>query len=416
MIQVILESNNDADEKWLSIVQKIADERKAAVDAATTLLPAQLQQMKEEIVAEFSQLAQGMQQKTLEKLEQMENEYNKSLQEQFNSTREAIISHLTASSAKLQSQIKQIGPSISTELQENVARLQSSFDTANNSHNNSFQSLQKEIQQCRAVFVAELAAQITIIRQEMELNESASSDARVEIQNRMDHIQATLEAVRAVQDNSVYGLYDVPLLAELTKGKRERTFKGVFAQAGYKVYRLHFRCPVCGKRPPPCAINNNGEGYELLVPKGWVTKVSKVLAVSLFALKVISLVTPMLALPHVDMLAEYLPSQETYEKVKEFMQYHFRTDKPITVGDARRMVEGHLKERGLDNYVEVTQEYVNQVRSLLLQVKESSPPRHTGLYSTICETTKECAWVCDGCKDRYKVEGNACLGITVSLI
>jgi hypothetical protein len=63
----------------------------------------------------------------------------------------------------------------------------------------------------------------------------------------------------------------------------------------------------------------------------------------------------------------------------------------------------------------VTRKHVAAVRELLLQAKESIPPQHSGLVFAEHTGSKECAWVCAGCQDKFVKEGKKCLKIEVEL-
>ena len=348
---------NDVDagegvEEWAAVVQEFLKQHRAEVEAANLSQSADLQKMKEDIVSEFSRLSEGVIQTTLMKLEEMEEAHELRLQEQLDQSRDEIIANLSAQITKMQSQMQQHG---------------------------------------------------------------AAGDDAVDMLGQMLQLQTTLEAVRNMQDNTGHGLYDVPLIVEIDVEDRKATLTSAVKHAMYEVYRMHFRCPLCGQQ---AACGPKGNGYKLLVTKGWVKKVSKVLAGSLVALKVISLVTP-LPLPYVDMLAQYLPTEDVANVADALecgVQYVEDLEERGTasVGKVRQVVQHQLGAHA--TLLEVTQEYVSQVRSLLLMAKETSPPQNTGLSLAICATTKQCAWVCGGdCKGRYMAEGNACLGIKVSL-
>jgi hypothetical protein len=217
----------------------------------------------------------------------------------------------------------------------------------------------------------------------------------------------------------VYGVYELPLLAEIKPQESKGTAKDAALRCLYDVYRLYFLCPVCGVT---AQSGFKRKGYKLLVTKGWVAKLSKVLKVSLLALQVASLATP-LPLPRLAELANFLPPEDL-PVVLAALQFCVRANDDMKgtaeAATAVKLVrgDGTPVPPGTAPPVapEITLEHVASIRELLLLAGESAPPKHTGLSPAICAATQQCAWVCAGkCRDEYTTRGDACLAIKMKL-
>jgi hypothetical protein len=253
---------------------------------------------------------------------------------------------------------------------------------------------------------SELTAQIGELRASLAV---ASGDHSAHMtQQSIMRLQESITAVQTAHRNDVYGVYELPLLAEITSPESTGFVAGAAVRGMYDVHRLHFLCPVCGD---PAASGPKKRGYKLLVTKGWVAKMSKVLKVSLLALQVVSLVTP-LPLPRVAELARYLPTEELKSAVEAL---------EMGVKDVQKqgnaIAEGVQRVQGFTPAPpEITLEHVASIRELLLLAGESAPPKHTGLSPAICAATQQCAWVCNGaCREEYMAHGDACLAIKMKL-
>eukprot|EP01032_Pedospumella_encystans_P007904 gene7904-9422_t len=264
-----------------------------------------------------------------------------------------------------------------------------------------------------------------------------TSEAQEQTLDQILAMRDQLVAVRTSQKNTTYDMYNLPLLVSITKeakvapaddliGNISRVYKKAKRKL-YKPYRVQFICSVCGKK---AKCGNDGLGYEMLVTKQWVQNVATALRYTLFAIKVISLITPY-ALPHLDKLADYVPGgnaalktlEDTFTEVKnavntvtkgvELLTPEAVTEEtpPATLGTAANR----------DPPV-VTLAHVAHVRSILQVVGETVPPRGTGLECVVRNEEGVCAWVCCGengadslCKKRYKRWGSACIGVKIVL-
>jgi hypothetical protein len=310
---------------------------------------AQLQQMKEEIVGEFSRLAEGMQRAAYEQLRQAE-----------------------AAQA---------------------------------------QRLQQLLDRNRASAVADLEAAMEALRVQQSQMQSVGG-IPTDVTELLQQLQASLDAVRAAQDADSYGLHEVPLLLEVVAAQPTGTVRDAAKRCLYEVHRLHFYCPACGTR---AASGPNKHGYELRSTRGWVQQAARVLKVTLFALQVASLVTP-LPLPRLAELAELLPTSDAQAVAGalDFVRKQVQGNATATNGAVRDAVEKQLTPAQLQA-LSVTREHVSSVRALLLKAGDSIPPKDSGLAPVVCASTRECAWVCDKCRDTYRERGNACLAVKISL-
>jgi hypothetical protein len=337
----------------------LEERRRAMLDRAATPGHKQLQQMKSEIVENLTNVAQNMQRSTLAKLQEREAVQNAAAEERL---RSLLAGHYKATGDALLDFQRQLTNQIA-ELKAKPAWFPKSVHES-------------------------------IVR-----------------------LQESITAVQTAQRNDRYGVYELPLLAQIKVPQPAGTAKDVALRSLYDIYRLHFLCPVCGK---PAESGPKQRGYKLLVTKGWVAKMSKVLKVSLLALQVVSLVTP-LPLPRVAELANLLPPEEM-PAVLEALQFCvestdsffslFTSAVQIVRGDGTPVPPGTSPPVA----PEITLEHVASIRELLLLAGESAPPKHTGLSPAICAATQQCAWVCNGkCRDEYMARGDACLAINMNL-
>ena len=185
------------------------------------------------------------------------------------------------------------------------------------------------------------------------------------------------------------------------------------------------------------------EGYKLMVTKQWVVKLSKLLAYTLKALEVISLLTP-LALPHLSDLSQYLPKELASIDIdlsKEVPRLKDAVSKAQKMFDSKVVVnqgaQGVIASAATTSAVTTTSIAkpertpvitVDCVQSLIeiLQLVEGKemvlPPKHSGLSRAICSAKGHCAWVCEGegegggeggCKGQFEEKGNDCLGVNI---
>ena len=240
-------------------------------------------------------------------------------------------------------------------------------------------------------------------------------------------IDAGFSAVRNEQDNAMYSMYEVPLLLAFS-----RPSGGWFAQWWKDKYKLHFVCPVCGKKG---ATGQGGKGYSLTVTKEYVLQIAQLSKYTLQALEVISLLTP-LPLPHLSKLADYLPSDALIGNMVSQLQ---RAEKTIAQNTKRFDVTNNpvgndtvVGASAVPTAVVVTLEHVRSLKELLQRVKggESIPPTRAGLTFARCRRLGDCAWVCSAvtdtgtgtgslvpssCQVRFESEGNACVGLRLEM-
>jgi hypothetical protein len=261
--------------------------------------------------------------------------------------------------------------------------------------------LQQLLDRSREAAVADLEAALRVQQQAQGMD----------VTQRLQQLQARLDALRAAQDADSYGLHEVPLLVEVEAAQPKGTVKDAAKRCLYEVHRLHFCCPVCGTR---AASGPNKHGYELRSTWGWVQQAARALKVTLFALQVASLVTP-LPLPRLAELGELLPISDAkaVAGALDFVRKQVQVNATATIGAVRAAME-QLTPAQLQA-LSVTREHVSSVRALLLKAGDSIPPRDTGLAPVMCVDTRECAWVCAGCTDTYRDLGNACLAVKITL-
>jgi hypothetical protein len=249
-----------------------------------------------------------------------------------------------------------------------------------------------------------------------------------ETQRRLEQLESTMCTVQTVQENDHYAVYDVPFLAEVVPAEAKGTWKDAVRRQLCDILRLYFYCPACGLR---AASGKNHHGYLLAVPKGWVRTAVVTLEVTLFALQVVSFFTPV-PLPRLAEIVQYLPVDTSASQVMLDVVAHLqeRANDKDTESTAQLQVSDWLTaQRKLQaqhpmpapsqapQRPVVTRKHVVAVRELLLQAKESIPPKHSGLVFAEHEglKSKECAWVCAGCLDKFVKEGKKCLKIEVEL-
>jgi hypothetical protein len=271
------------------------------------------------------------------------------------------------------------------------------------------QRLQQLLGRSREAAVADLEAAMEALRVQQSQAQSGASTAVTE---RLQQLQASLDAVRAAQDADSYKLHEVPLLVEVVATQPKRTLSDGLKRCLYEVHRLHFCCPACGTR---AASGPNKQGYELRSTRDWVQQAARVLKVTLFALQVASLVTP-LPLPRLAELGELLPVSDAkaVTEALDFVREQVEGNVVATIGEVRAALENQLTPAQLQA-LSVTREHVSSVRALLLKAGDSIPPKHSGLAPVVSAGTRECAWVCAGCSDTYRERGNACLAVKISL-
>jgi hypothetical protein len=123
-----------------------------------------------------------------------------------------------------------------------------------------------------------------------------------------------------------------------------------------------------------------------------------------------------LPLPRLAELGELLPiaDAKAVAGALDFLRKRVQGNTTATIGNVRAALEKQLTPAQLQA-LSVTREHVSSVRALLPKAGDSIPPRDTGLAPVVCAGTRECAWVCAGCSDKYSERGNACLVVKISL-
>jgi hypothetical protein len=253
-----------------------------------------------------------------------------------------------------------------------------------------------------------------------------------EVQEALLSQEQRLDAVQTVQENARYSVHKVPFLAEVVPAEPKGTWNDAVRRQVCDVLRLYFYCPACGHR---AASGRNHHGYLISVPKGWVRTAVVTLEVTLFALQVASLFTP-LPLPRLAEIVQYLPVDTSASQVMLDLvaQLQERASDRATESTAQQQVSDWLTaQRQLQAQTQapplqagqapsqspqkpvITRSHVAAVRELLIQAKDGIPPDHSGLEFVKHSASEECAWVCVGCQDKFAKEGKKCLKIEVEL-
>jgi hypothetical protein len=255
-----------------------------------------------------------------------------------------------------------------------------------------------------------------------QLAEKLNTTMPSELHRELEYIRQELKAVRTVQDNTLYGVYDVPLLPIITHYEGKGVLDAVKGLA-YESWTLHFACPVCAK---PAASGPKGEGYKLQATHAWVRHVNKAVSLGLKALSVISLVTP-LPLPGLGTLADYLPTASLDALVSSVDDRLETTQKQLQGVEKGANTSAHsvgklpnaaaaVSTAAADpaaalSPVRVDLDYVGTIREVLLALKEAPPQlRHAGLVRAVCREKGECAWVCKAstCRALFEEKGVVC--------
>jgi hypothetical protein len=253
----------------------------------------------------------------------------------------------------------------------------------------------------------------------LQLAEKLNTTMTSELHRELQHIRQELKVVRTVHNNTLYGIYDMPLLPIITHYEGKGVLDAGKGRA-YESWTLHFACPVCAK---PAASGPKGVGYKLQATHAWVRHVNKALALGLKALSVISLMEP-LPLPGLGMLADYLPTASLDALVSTAEDTAKRQVHSVKKGANTRAqtVAKQLNTAASVNTaaagpavslspVRVDLDYVGTIREVLLALKETPPHlRHAGLVRVVCRDKGECAWVCraGSCRVQFEEMGVDC--------
>jgi hypothetical protein len=248
-----------------------------------------------------------------------------------------------------------------------------------------------------------------------QLAAKVDTSAPSEVHCELEHIRKELQVVRTVQNNTLYGVYDVPLLPVIARYESEGVLDAVKGLA-YETWTLHFACPVCAQ---PAPSGPKEKGYQLQATHAWVRRVNKAVALGLKALSIMSLLGPV-PLPGLGTLADYLPTGSLDKLTKgaeKALKNVQKSLKKVQKGaNISAQAVGELSNAAIAadlaatvSPVRVDLDYVRTIREVLLALKETPPAlKHAGLERAICEATKECAWVCKTCKGQFEQEGVAC--------
>jgi hypothetical protein len=348
---------------WAERAQQFLEEHTARLQETELKRADQLSSMKEEILKAFNEAVGKVQEDTLKKLGERE------------ATRSA-----TAIDALKQA------------LSDELAQLQQSVT---------------EGQEVQRKALEELVAKV---------DTSAPNELHCELQ----HIRQELQVVRTVQNNTLYGVYDVPLLPVITRYESEGVLDAVKSLA-YETWTLHFACPVCAQHAPS---GPQEKGYKLQASHAWVRRVNKAVALGLKALSVMSLLGPV-PLPGLGKLADYLPTGSLDKLTKgaeKALKNAQKSLKKVQKGaNTSAQAMGELSDAATaadlaatTSPVRVDLDYVRAIREVLLALKETPPTVvHAGLERVICKRVGkegECAWVCKSgaCKSQFEQEGVAC--------
>eukprot|EP01032_Pedospumella_encystans_P013306 gene13306-15328_t len=249
----------------------------------------------------------------------------------------------------------------------------------------------------------------------------------------LEHQRTILDellAVRQMQLDTVFNVHQMPLLLSVTQPK-SKTVSGWFARSVQNVYRLHFVCPVCGRKG---ATGYQGKGLRFVITKPEIVLASKCLNYTLQAVEILSLASPY-PMPHLSKLAHYLPNAAN---ITEFGLdgLHAEAQRRMDLHDIQKClkvdekVPKAVKKKAI-GAAKVSLSDVQFMKELVLLTGEKIPPRQAGLQPVFYERTK-CSWVCldsapvllpDGfcgpalpCAERFRREGVACLSIYPDLV
>lgn len=101
---------------------------------------------------------------------------------------------------------------------------------------------------------------------------SCSRSDLEEIVEILRDIQTTAHNLLVARVNDQRRLFDFPLLAELSEYRPTGSIGMLLKAVAEKIYRVHFRCAVCGERPEFSAADKkkgHHNGYRLVLYHGW---------------------------------------------------------------------------------------------------------------------------------------------------
>ena len=225
------------------------------------------------------------------------------------------------------------------------------------------------------------------------------------IQIMVKDILNNVEALRTVQNDTMYGMHDMPLLSIISIPPQSNFMlkcKDLFTNR----YLVQFLCPVCGQA---AKSGKRGEGLELCVTKKWLTKLADCLSVALMVLEVAGRVGG-LPIPRISELVKSV-TEAVPEKVPELLT---KASEVLTEFTSKNMLEYKLsgKPDMASQRPTITLEQSNQIKMLLaaLNIKDCED---TGLRKAYRPEDGACAWVCGSsdkqCLKLFKETGKASL-------
>ena len=225
------------------------------------------------------------------------------------------------------------------------------------------------------------------------------------IQIMVNDILNNVEALRTVQNDTMYGMHDMPLLSIVSIPPQSNFMlkcKDLFTNR----YLVQFLCPVCGQA---AKAGKRGEGLELCVTKKWLTKLADCLSVALMVLEVAGRVGG-LPIPRISELVKSV-TEAVPEKVPELLT---KASEVLTEFTSKNMLEYKLpgKPDMASQRPTITLEQSKQIKMLLaaLNIKDCED---TGLRKAYRPEDGACAWVCGSsdkqCLKLFKETGKASL-------
>jgi hypothetical protein len=98
----------------------------------------------------------------------------------------------------------------------------------------------------------------------------------MEMMDTLQQIAKGTEAIRTFQEGTLADIGDIPLLPVI-ENYEDNTNIGCMKRVAYRMYLVHFICPVCGCKA--------GSGYKLALPKYYFVAFLKVFKLSLLAVQ-----------------------------------------------------------------------------------------------------------------------------------
>jgi hypothetical protein len=228
---------------------------------------------------------------------------------------------------------------------------------------------------------------------------------------KSDRLNSDISAIRKIQRDNIYKVHEIPLLLAITQPT-----VGFFSRIFQKVYRLHFVCPVCGRKG--VTTGTDGDGFAFKIARDKVVKVQKCLEFTLKAIQILSLACPGGSMPHLADLASYLPNNESIVKFG-VDRLRAEVERVVQANATREEFRGAVAEHaghGAIGAMEVSLDDVSLIKDLISAA--NAKPTDSGLMPVWFQE-RDCAWVCKetksanakDCAGRFRREGPACLSI-----